>query len=163
MKFQAVDEINQFSFDDSVITEFKAAAGEVEITFAGAIVRAGNSQNKRFQDMSCGEIILKMENVRIARLMKEGMKYYDADGTLQREIPDEDIPVPAQDAVLRRLSEGTVFTVVEDSVEQGYACEFGIDVPRDEDEEEVDTFWLCLTFDHSTAMWDRYRAPEESV
>ncbi|MBO5072605.1 MAG: hypothetical protein J6C32_06535 [Eubacterium sp.] len=163
MRFQAVDEMSQFSFDDSVITELKAAAGGLEITFAGAVVRAGNSQNKRFQDMPCGEIVLKLEHVRIARLMKEGMKYYDADGTLQREIPDEDVPVPAQDAVLRRLSRGTVFTVVEDPVEHGYACEFGIDVPREEDEEEVDTFWLCLTFDRSTAMWDRYCAPEESV
>ena len=121
MRFQAVDEMSQFSFDDSVITELKAAAGGLEITFAGAVVRAGNSQNKRFQDMPCGEIVLKLEHVRIARLMKEGMKYYDADGTLQREIPDEDVPVPAQDAVLRRLSRGTVFTVVEDPVEHGYA------------------------------------------
>ena len=159
MRFQAVDEMSQFSFDDSVITELKAAAGGLEITCAGAVVRAGNSQNKRFQDMPCGEIVLKLEHVRIARLMKEGMKYYDADGTLQREIPDEDVPVPAQDAVLRRLSRGTVFTVLE----HGCACEFGIDVPREEDEEEVDTFWLCLTFDRSTAMWDRYCAPEESV
>ena len=163
MKFQAVDEMRQFSFDDSVITGLKIAGGQAEITLAGATVRAGNSQNKRYQDMPCGEIILQFQNARIARLMKEGMKYYDADGTLQKEIPDEDVPIPAQDAVLQRLSGGRVFTTVEDPVEQGYACELGIDVPQKQDEEEVDTFWLCLTFDHVTAMWDRYCAPEESV
>lgn len=163
MRFQAVDEMRQFSFDDSVITELKLTGRQAEFTLAGATVRAGNSQNSRYQDMPCGEILLQFENARIARLMKEGMKYYDAEGVLQREIPDEDVPVPAQDAILRRLSKGRIFTVVEDTVEHGYACEFGIDVPQEQDEEEVDTFWLCLTFDRFTALWDRYCAPEESV
>lgn len=161
MKFQAVDELGQFSFDDSGIRQLKIAGGQAEFTLEGAVVRAGNSQNARFQDMYSGELILQLENAELARLMKEGMKYYDADGKLVREVPDEDVPVPAQPAVLSRLSSGKIFTVVMDDVAEGYACEFGIDVPQEQDEEETDTFWLCLTFDHSTAMWDRYCSPSE--
>ena len=52
-----------------------------------------------------------------------------------------------------------MFTTVIDSVESGYACEFGIDVPKEEDEEDVDTFWLCVLFDRSVAEWDRYMGP----
>lgn len=161
MRFQAVDEMKQFSFDDSGILELNIREGQAEFMLDGAIVKAKNSQNSRYQDMCCGEITLLLENVKIARLMKEGMKYYDADGNMIREIPDEDVPAPAQPAVLRRLSGGRIFTVVEDEVDSGFAYEFGIDVPQEQDEEEVDTFWLCLFFEHATAMWDRYCSPSD--
>lgn len=82
-------------------------------------------------------------------------------GNMIREIPDEDVPAPAQQAVLKRLSGGKIFTIVEDDVDSGYAYEFGIDVPQEQDEEEVDTFWLCLFFEHATAMWDRYCCPAD--
>lgn len=161
MKFESVDELRQFSFDDSEIRGLKLQDGQAELTLGGAMVRAGNSQNARYQDMYCGEMVLRFENARIARLMKEGMKYYDADGNLQKEIPDEDVPAPAQPAVLRRLAAGKIFTMVEDGVDNGYACEFGIDVPQEQDEEREDTFWLCFYFDHVIAMWDRYCSPAE--
>ena len=111
--------------------------------------------------MYCGEIALQLKNAEVARLVKEGMKYYDADGNLQSEIPDEDVPAPAQAAVLKRLAKGTVFTVVHDDVKEGYAAEFGIDVPKEDDAEEIDTFWLCVTYEKSVAGWDRYCNPAE--
>ena len=159
MKFRSVNEIEELSFDNAAILKFLLSDGTMEFTFSGALVRAGNSQNSRFQDMYCGETELRLENARIARLVKEGMKYYDADGNLQREVPDEDVPAPAVDGVLKRIGKGTVFTTVIDSAESGYACEFGIDVPREDDEEDVDTFWLCVLFDRSVAEWDRYQGP----
>ena len=130
MKFQCVNELDQLSFDDAGIGSFHVEEKKIEFTFQGALVKAKNSQNARYQDMYCGEIVLQLENAEIARLVKEGMKYYDADGNLQREIPDEDVPAPAQAAVLKRLAKGTVFTVVHDDVKEGYAAEFGIDVPK---------------------------------
>ncbi|MCH5252791.1 MAG: hypothetical protein J1F22_07435 [Lachnospiraceae bacterium] len=161
MKFKAVDEIHQFSFEDSEIQELKIEGEKVEFTFNGATVKAGNSQNGRYQNMYCGTIILQLENATIARIVKEGMKYYDANGALLSEVPDEDVPAPAKGNVLERCKKGTVFTAVEDKVAEGYAYEFGIDVPGEEDEEEVDTFWLCIVFEHSVAMWDKYVSPTE--
>lgn len=161
MKFRSVDELSQFSFDDSEIRELKIEGGQAEFTLSGALVKANNSQNARYQDMYCGELILQLEDVKIARLMKEGMKYYDADGNLKEEIPDEDVPAPARAGVIRRLSKGRIFTVVEDEAGHGYAYEFGMDVPKQQDEEEFDTFWLCLLFEHAVVMWDRYCSPAE--
>lgn len=161
MKFQCKNEMNQLGFDDSGILDIKCEDHVLEFTFEGATVKAGNSQNGRYQDMYCGEIILRLKNARIARLVKEGMKYYDADGNLLNEVPDEDVPAPAQPSVLKRIAKGKIFTTVEDKMPEGYAYEFGVDVPREEDEEEVDTFWLCVTFDESVACWDRYCSPAE--
>jgi hypothetical protein len=161
MKFQTRDEINNFSFDDAKILSLRMQDDTISFTFNGALVKAGNSQNARFQDMYCGEITLLLEGAKIVRLMKEGMKYYDADGKLQKEIPNEDVPAPAQQGVLERLKSGTVFTAVEDEVKDGYAYEFGIDVPQLQDDEEVDTFWLCIVFGHSLATWERYCSPAE--
>lgn len=159
MKFQCINEMEQICFDDSRILSFSFREGRMEFTLNGAVIKAGNSQNARYQEMGCGEILLRLENVTIGRLMKEGLKYYDANGTLLREIPDEDVPAPAQGAVLNRLAQGTVFTVVQDTAEKGFACEFGIDVPRQEDEEEIDTYWLCVLFEKSIASWERYQGP----
>ena len=82
MKFRCVDEFEQLSFDDSPIVSFQMSTDEVTFTFGGATIKAGNSQNGRFQDMYCGEITLTLLQAQMKRLVKDGMKYYDADGTL---------------------------------------------------------------------------------
>lgn len=161
MKFKSVNEINQFSFDDSEVKELKIENRRIRFTLNGAMVKAKNSQNARYQDMYCGEIILQLENAETARIVKEGMKYFDADGKLIEEVPDEDVPEPEWQEVFRRCVGGKIFTAVEDEVKEGYAYEFGIDIPGEEDEEEVDTYWLCLLFEQSVAMWDRYSSPAE--
>ena len=51
MKFRCVDEFEQLSFDDSPIVSFQMSEDEVTFTFGGATIKAGNSQNGRFQDM----------------------------------------------------------------------------------------------------------------
>ena len=149
MKFRCVDEFEQLSFDDSPIVSFQMSEDEVTFTFGGATIKAGNSQNGRFQDMYCGEITLTLLQAQMKRLVKEGMKYYDADGNLQREISDEDVPEPAVESVVSRFEKGTVFTVVLGEIDGRKSAEFGIDVPQEEDEEEVDTYWFCVVFEKS--------------
>lgn len=161
MKFRCTNEMEQLCFDDSEILELKLEERQMEFTFNGAMIKAGNSQNARFQDMYSNTIVLQLENVEIVRIMKEGMKYYDANGVLQKEIPNEDVPAPAQTAVIKRLAKGKVFTVVTAAKESGFAYEFGIDVPQEDDEEEVDTFWLCVTCEKTIAKWERYSSPAE--
>ena len=73
MKFRCVDEFEQLSFDDSPIVSFQMSEDEVTFTFGGATVKAGNSQNGRFQDMYCGEITLTLLQAQMKRLVKEGM------------------------------------------------------------------------------------------
>ena len=163
MKFRCVDEFEQLSFDDSPIVSFQMSEDEVTFTFGGATIKAGNSQNGRFQDMYCGEITLTLLQAQMKRLVKEGMKYYDADGNLQREIPDEDVPEPAVESVVSRFEKGTVFTVVLDEIDGRKSAEFGIDVPQEEDEEEVDTYWFCVVFEKSEASWDCYCSPAEGA
>lgn len=163
MKFRCVDEFEQLSFDDSPIVSFQMSTDEVTFTFGGATIKAGNSQNGRFQDMYCGEITLTLLQAQMKRLVKEGMKYYDADGNLQREIPDEDVPEPTVESVVSRFEKGTVFTVVLGEIDGRKSAEFGIDVPQEEDEEEVDTYWFCVVFEKSEASWDRYCSPAEGA
>lgn len=161
MKFQCTNEHKQIEWDDAKIVSCKYQNNILEFVLQSAIIKAHNSQNARFQDMVCNEIILQLKNAEIVRVVREGMKYYDANGTLQREIPDEDIPAPGQSAILKRVAGGTIFTTVEDEVAQGYALELGIDIPKEEEEDEIDTFWLCVTFDESYACWERYCSPAE--
>ena len=162
MKFQCIDEMSQISLDGAVIRQLTKEEGVIEFTFDGATIKDRNSQNGRFQDMYCGEMVLKLFDSTIVRIVKEGYKYYDADGNLKEEVPNREVPAPEQDHVWKRLHEGTVFTTVEASVAEGYGYEIGIDVPKEEDEEEVDTFWLCVTFGRSEAGWNRYLGPVES-
>lgn len=130
MKFHCKNELSLLSFDEAVVKEFKIEKDTIQMQFSGGVVKADNSQNGRFQDMFCGEITLWLHQAKLVKIVKEGMKYYDANGVLQEEIPNEDVPVPAQDAVLARVAGGTVFTTVEAQVSQGKGLELGIDIPR---------------------------------
>ena len=161
MKFQCVNELDQLSFDDAGIGSFHVEEKKIEFTFQGALVKAKNSQNARYQDMYCGEIVLQLENAEIARRVEGGGEGGGGGGEGGGGVADEDVPAPAQAAVLKRLAKGTVFTVVHDDVKEGYAAEFGIDVPKEDDAEEIDTFWLCVTYEKSVAGWDRYCSPAE--
>ncbi len=161
MKFQSINEMEQMSFDEAKINELKIESGKIQFTLEGAIIKAKNSQNGRFEDMYCGEIVLQLKNAEVVRIVKEGMKYYDANGELLKEIPNEDVPESARKMIFQKLASGTIFTLVKAEVSDGYGYEFGIDVPKDEDKEEVDTYWLCVTFERSVAAWDRYCSPVE--
>ena len=158
-KFQAVNEIQNFSFDSSEILELKVGSDSVTFLLNGAVVKKENSQNSRFQDVYCAKLFLQLKEAKLLRLVKEGYKYYDADGNLMEEKPNEDVPVLEQNSVLARCSTGTIFTTVEDEAGTGKIYEFGIDVPKIEDEEEVDTYWLCIQFEESVAGWDKYLGP----
>lgn len=157
MKFNSKNEMEEISFEGSRITELKMSEDTVKFSFDGAVIKAGNSQNARLEDMYCGPIKLHLQGASVNRIVKEGMKYYDADGKLIREIPDEEIMAPAQAGVWKRCAKGEIFTVVTVPTEEGYGYEFGIDVPQLEDEEETDTFWLCFTCKKTIAKWEKYR------
>ena len=57
-----------------IAAKMQMSEDEVTFTFGGATVKAGNSQNGRFQDMYCGEITLTLLQAQMKRLVKEGMK-----------------------------------------------------------------------------------------
>ena len=96
MKFHCKNELSLLSFDEAVVKEFKIEKDTIQMQFSGGVVKADNSQNGRFQDMFCGEITLWLHQAKLVKIVKEGMKYYDANGVLQEEIPNEDVPVPAR-------------------------------------------------------------------
>ena len=54
--------MEQLSFDDSEVLEFKIENKRMLFSFNGATIKAKNSQNGRFQDMYCGEIVLQLQN-----------------------------------------------------------------------------------------------------
>ncbi len=158
MKFKTAGELQNFSFDDAVIRELTVDEGQITFLFEGAIVKAGNSQNTRMQDMYCGEICLQLQNAHILKIIKEGYKYYDANDQLQEEVPNEEVPAPAQASVLERCGSGTLFTIVREQDDDA-VYGFGIDVPQKEDEDEIDTYWLCLKFQQDQEQWDRFQTP----
>ena len=49
MKFKCINEMEQICFDDSEISEFRLQERQMEFTFNGATIKAGNSQNARDQ------------------------------------------------------------------------------------------------------------------
>ena len=84
MKFHCKNELSLLSFDEAVVKEFKIEKDTIQMQFSGGVVKADNSQNGRFQDMFCGEITLWLHQAKLVKIVKEGMKYYDADGNVQR-------------------------------------------------------------------------------
>ena len=89
--FKSVDEINNFSFEDCVLTGMERAEDGLILDVEALIVRENNSQNTNFTESYAGPTKIKFENCKITNLIKVGFKYYNADGLLIKTVPDEEI------------------------------------------------------------------------
>ena len=91
MNFKAVDELEQFNFQDAYIDRFEVTNEQITLELEGVIVGKRNSQNERMVESYAGPLVLRLQQAHIFNVFKEGGKYYDANNVLLEEIPDEEI------------------------------------------------------------------------
>lgn len=154
MKFKVVDQLDKFGFRDAELSAFDIHDGSLRMVMGGAVSRYNNPCNERYQDWYIAEAYVRFEQVQIQQCYKEGMKYYDADNVLQKEIPDMPIGAEDYESIWKLLKDGTVFVLVEKEMEQErYCVEAAIDV---ETEDVSDTYWITFTYERVIIEWDRY-------
>lgn len=154
MKFKAVDELEQFSFQDAKIQKTEQQEGCLTFVLDAVIVKAKNSQNSNFTDSYAGTLSMRLMNANIQKAVKEGFKYYNANDELVEEVPDTPLSQLEIGALLKQSENCYLFDVVKVEEAQNetghFLYLFGIDT------DEETSYWLQIEFDRSIVEWDRY-------
>lgn len=154
MGFQSVNELEQFSFQDAQIKDFKVSEGLISFKLEAVIVKARNSQNANFTDSYAGTLSMRLLGGNIQKAVKEGYKYYDANDVLVEEIPDQPLSEEEIEALVKESKDYYLFDVVK--VEDGqnttghFLYLFGLDA------DEETSYWFQIEFDKSILEWERY-------
>ena len=157
-KFCSINESDKISINDMQLVSLKLQQDQMVIVTEGAMIKNGNSQNVRFEDMYCMELEYILDGVRVLDFSKQGFKYYDADGRLLSEEPDEPLDVLTQHSVLSQTAGAYVFAF--EKMEDGsHILIFDIE---DEDA-DVTTYQIVCTFESCRAGWNRYSGPVNGV
>lgn len=154
MSFKAVDELENFCFQDAQIIKMEQTKEGINFTLEAVIVRAKNSQNSNFTDSYAGTLQMRLLGGNIQKGVKEGYKYYDANDVLVEEVPDTPLSKDEIEALMKDSENYYLFDVVpveEDQNTTGHFLYlFGIDA------DEETSYWFQIEFEKSVLEWDRY-------
>ncbi|MGX8688100.1 MAG: hypothetical protein ACSW8K_09940 [bacterium] len=159
MKFQSVNELKYFDFQDCRVISAALTGSVLSFTTQALIVRRGNSQNRQPFDSYAGEALISFEGVRILKAVKEGYKRYTADDVLVEEVPDRELTEAERKDLGALLKDAYFYEAEKDHFEDGqtvYALEF--ESPGDDlyDVLDTDNYGLLITFDRVVVSWDQY-------
>lgn len=149
--FKSIDEIDKFDFEDCVLSGFSKAEDGFLLSVEALIIRANNSQNTNFTDSYSGPTEIKLNNASIKEILKAGFRYYDADGKLIKEVPDEPVSKPEWGSLIKSFEgnylpgisfEGDTYTVEVEMI--------------DEDGTQGNTYLLKIEAEGVVVTWEKY-------
>lgn len=156
MKYKTRNQLDTLKIQDTTLTELTLNLQRLSLTIEGAIIKASNPNNTRFEDMYCPLLELTLTDIQVINFVQQGYKYYNADGILQSETPDRILSEDERTQVLAQAQGAYLFYFgANPDVDAGnYLLIFDI-----EKDEEITTYQLELTFKESLAQWNRYAGP----
>lgn len=152
MKYKCVNELDKFIFRDAEVKKCEYCPELLKLEAAGVAAKYDNSCNETLTDRYIDATTVRFKNPLITKFFLEGAKYYDANGVLEKEVPDQDIPVEEYEKTFRILNGGSIFVLTpKKAVREGkLCCEAAVDVG------EEDTYWFEIEFDKVVAEWNNF-------
>lgn len=145
MRFSTTNELENFLFEDSYVGELRFGAESFFMTIDNVKILEKNSCNHDVRTMRTNGLEFHIVAPRLQYVIEEGYKRYNADGVLQKEVPD--IPVdPSEYANLcAELAGGEIYSIEKDGdlyriVIQGEEQSYAIGVTGNGDTEDWDRF-----------------------
>jgi hypothetical protein len=186
MKFKSVDELEQFRFQDAEIVSLKDKTDMVEMELEAVVVRGRHPLNETYTDRYADTIHMRLTDGKIRKAFKEGYKYYDANGVLLEEIPDEAISENDFSKLCKTCKDGTVFVLENPkSLKEKLGEQFPeqmeklavdelanendkkiviIAVDVDSVEEEIyHTYWLAVSYTKAILEWEHMMNKPEQM
>lgn len=149
--FKSIDELNNFSFDDCVVAGIEKAEDGIVFEASALIVKANNSQNTNFTESYAGPSSIKFVGGSMEGIVKAGFKYYNADGKLIKEVPDEEIQKPLWGSLIKSFP-GNYLPAIElnDGI---YTVEVEM---SEEDGTQGNSYLLLIKADSVQITWEHY-------
>ncbi len=161
MKFHSVNEPEHFSFRDAQVFLFEERDHRILLEVEALIVKGTNSQNTRFYDSYADTVQINLTEGKIISAVKEGFRYYNADGVLQREVPDEPLSEEQIGKLLKSCSGAYLFAVERKPDTEEGKMRFSLGLEFGDDSEGAltmeDSFWIEVTCSSFEADWEHYR------
>jgi hypothetical protein len=137
MGFKSINEVEKFSFEDCQINSIKVEESCVEFNVEALIIKSNNSQNTNCTDSYAGTTRIRLQGGKILSGILDGFKYYDANGVLQTEIPDNNLSMEEILATLKESSGAYLYDMkLVKQEDENYYYSIGIEF---ESEEAYDT------------------------
>lgn len=157
MAFQSINELEQFRYDDCIISELTIADSQIKITVDALIVARNNSQNTSFTESYADTASVRLVAGKLVSAVREGYKYYDANDVLLREVPDEPLEKDAIDAVIKMCEGAYMYSVEKEQEIDGKPCySFGIELADEAECAMGDSYRLSIVFEKAIVSWERY-------
>ena len=80
--FECNGEVDKFAYDDCKIIKVNVSQNVMAFTVEALAVEPDNSQNNNFTKSYAGDTDIVFTDMQIVKAVKEGYRYYDADGNL---------------------------------------------------------------------------------
>lgn len=149
MKYKCENELNTLEFKDFNADEISYTKNKLFILTNGGIARYNNSCNETLEERYISESEISFINCNINKFYIEGMKYFNPNDVLIKEVPDKDILVEEYSSELKKLKGGTIFFLSGKFDNTGFSGEIAIDV-------EEDTYWLSISAEKVIIGFDRF-------
>ncbi|MBR5993231.1 MAG: hypothetical protein IK018_05460 [Lachnospiraceae bacterium] len=149
--FKSIDETDKFSYEDCVLTGIEKAEDGLIMDVEALIVRENNSQNTNFTESYAGPTAIKFVDGKITDIVKAGFKYYDADGRLIKEVPDEPVVKPQWESLIKTF-DGNYLPAL-DKGDGRYTVEIEM---SEDDGTQGNSYLLNIEASGVVITWDRY-------
>lgn len=149
--FKSIDETDKFSYEDCVLIGIEKAEDGLIMDVEALIVRENNSQNTNFTESYAGPTAVKFVDGKITDIVKVGFKYYDADGRLIKEVPDEPVVKPQWESLIKTF-DGNYLPAL-DKGDGRYTVEIEM---SEEDGTQGNSYLLTIEASGVVITWDKY-------
>lgn len=132
MGFFTENEVETFDFGEAHIGELRFGLGPFYMVLDNVKILEKNSCNRDVRTMRTNGLTFRIIDPRIVAVTEEGYRIYNADGVLQRELPDRKVEPEEyaelceqlEDAVIYELKkDGNIYRISIDGEEHEYMLE----------------------------------------
>lgn len=145
MRFSTENELSTFDFTDSYVGALQMGLGTFCAVLDNVKILENNSKNRDVRTMRTNGLRLQIFEAQIAQVIEEGCKVYNADGILQKELPDRQLETEQYPQMFEQLEGAAVYGIKKD----GTHYEIGIDG-------DEHSYTICLLGSSDREEWDRF-------
>lgn len=151
MRFQTINALELFNFEEVTVRQIDAGRDCVTVVMDALIAKGNNPNNEECVDRYLDTANVRFLGGNIIKIIKEGYRYYDANGRLTEEKPDEEIPLMAYDSVLKECRDVFLFDLIAGKEQADRLIyELGIDL------NESDTYWITISCKENAVEWEKF-------
>lgn len=152
MRFQTVNALNLFNFEEVTLKEFVMREDSIVMVMDALIVKGNNPVNEEYTDRFADTANLCFKEGRMTEVYKEGYKYYDAMDRLIEEVPDEKVPAAEYETLLKQCRDVLLFDIIRVKEEENlYEYQIGIDL------DESTTYWFRISCKGTLMEWEKFK------